>query len=108
MIEMPDGERHKKLSTVERLADKLAAYGADRSSAIVALGGGVVGDVAGLVASLYMRGVDLVQIPTDQLKQKGINCLWPSNASAQLLFEAGDLTTGPGIVAGIQVGLNRG
>lgn len=68
-IEMPDGERHKKLSTVEMLADKLSAYHADRSSVIVALGGGVVGDVAGLVASLYMRGIDVIQIPTTVLAQ---------------------------------------
>jgi len=68
-IEMPDGERHKKLSTVEMLAEKLSAAHADRSSAIVALGGGVVGDVAGLVAALYMRGVDVIQIPTTVLAQ---------------------------------------
>jgi 3-dehydroquinate synthase len=64
VIEMSDGERHKKLATVERLAEKLTRLGADRNAAIVAFGGGVVGDVAGLLASLYMRGVDVVQIPT--------------------------------------------
>ena len=64
VLEMPDGEPHKKLATVERLAEKLVQLGADRSSAIVAFGGGVVGDTVGLLASLYMRGVDLVQIPT--------------------------------------------
>jgi 3-dehydroquinate synthase len=63
-VEMPDGERYKKLATVEMLAEKLTRVGADRSAVIVAFGGGVVGDVAGLLASLYMRGVDLVQIPT--------------------------------------------
>jgi 3-dehydroquinate synthase len=63
-LEMPDGERYKKLATVEMLAEKLAKSGADRSAVIVAFGGGVVGDMTGLLASLYMRGVDLVQIPT--------------------------------------------
>jgi len=54
---------------VEALADKLARLGADRKAVILALGGGVVGDVTGLVASLYMRGVELVQIPTTVLAQ---------------------------------------
>lgn len=69
LIEMADGERNKKLSTVETLAETLSSCGADRSSAIVAVGGGVVGDVAGLVASLYMRGIDVVQVPTTVLAQ---------------------------------------
>jgi 3-dehydroquinate synthase len=68
-VEMPDGERSKKLATVERLAEKLVQAGADRDAAVVAFGGGVVGDVAGLLASLYMRGVDVVQIPTTVLAQ---------------------------------------
>ncbi|HXM23740.1 MAG TPA: 3-dehydroquinate synthase [Terriglobales bacterium] len=64
LVEMRDGERAKKLATVEQLAEKLMRLGADRNAVIVAFGGGVVGDVAGLLASLYMRGVDVVQIPT--------------------------------------------
>jgi 3-dehydroquinate synthase len=64
VVEMRDGERSKKLGTIEQLAEKLTRMGADRNSVIVAFGGGVVGDVAGLLASLYMRGVALVQIPT--------------------------------------------
>jgi len=64
LLEMPDGERHKRLATVEGLAEKLVALGAERSSGIVALGGGVTGDVAGFLASIYLRGVDVVQIPT--------------------------------------------
>ncbi len=63
-VEMSDGERYKKLATIERLAEKLTRLDADRNALIVAFGGGVVGDVAGLLASLYMRGVDVVQIPT--------------------------------------------
>src|SRR5580704_15698762 len=69
VIQMPDGEPAKKLRTVETLAERLARLGADRKAVIVALGGGVVGDVSGLLASLYMRGVELVQIPTTVLAQ---------------------------------------
>lgn len=64
VVEMPDGERHKRLATVENLAEELIKLGADRKAVIVAFGGGVVGDVAGMLASVYMRGVTLVQIPT--------------------------------------------
>ena len=69
IVEMPNGERHKKLATVEKLCEQLSRLGADRNSVVIAFGGGVVGDVAGLMASLYMRGVDLVQIPTTVLAQ---------------------------------------
>lgn len=68
-LEMPDGEAHKRLATVEALAVRMSRLGADRKSVVVAFGGGVVGDTAGLLASLYMRGVDLVQIPTTLLAQ---------------------------------------
>ena len=63
-IEMPNGERYKQLSTVEELSDTMSRLGADRRAVVVAFGGGVVGDVAGMLASVYMRGVDLVQVPT--------------------------------------------
>jgi 3-dehydroquinate synthase len=66
---MPDGEPAKKLATVEMLAEKLARLGADRKTVIIALGGGVVGDVGGLLASVYMRGVEFVQVPTTVLAQ---------------------------------------
>lgn len=69
VIPMPDGEPSKRLATVEALADKLVRLGAERNAVIIALGGGVVGDVSGLLASLYMRGVELVQIPTTVLAQ---------------------------------------
>jgi len=64
VIEMRDGERFKRLSTVEALAEELLKRGADRKAAVLALGGGVVGDVAGMVASVYMRGIKLIQVPT--------------------------------------------
>ena len=69
LIEMPEGERFKRLATVENLAEQLVKFGADRSGVIVAFGGGVAGDVAGFLASLFMRGVDVVQIPTTVLAQ---------------------------------------
>jgi 3-dehydroquinate synthase len=69
VLEMRDGEPHKKLATVEALAEKMVRRGADRDSMIIAFGGGVVGDTAGLLASVYMRGIDLVQIPTTVLAQ---------------------------------------
>lgn len=69
VILMPDGEPAKRLASVEAMAEKLARLGADRKAVIIALGGGVVGDVAGLLASLYMRGVELVQVPTTVLAQ---------------------------------------
>jgi 3-dehydroquinate synthase len=69
VLEMRDGERAKTLVTVRDLATQLVRRGADRKSAIIALGGGVVGDVAGFLASIYMRGIDVVQIPTTFLAQ---------------------------------------
>jgi 3-dehydroquinate synthase len=63
-VEMPDGERHKRLATMEVLSEELLRLGADRKAVVLAFGGGVVGDVAGMLASVYMRGVELVQIPT--------------------------------------------
>lgn len=63
-IEMPNGERFKRLSTLERLCEDMLRHGADRKAVVLAFGGGVVGDVAGMLASVYMRGVRLVQIPT--------------------------------------------
>ncbi|MGH9580048.1 MAG: 3-dehydroquinate synthase family protein, partial [Terriglobales bacterium] len=68
-LSMPDGEEAKSLTTVEGLARLLARHGADRGSVVVALGGGVVGDVAGFLASVYMRGVDCMQVPTTLLAQ---------------------------------------
>ena len=64
IVEMRDGERFKRLSTVETLAEELVKLGADRRAVVLAFGGGVVGDVAGMVASIYMRGVKLIQVPT--------------------------------------------
>jgi 3-dehydroquinate synthase len=69
IVEMPDGESYKRLATVEELAEKLAHLRAERDAVVVALGGGVVGDVAGFLASVYMRGIDVLQVPTTVLAQ---------------------------------------
>jgi len=68
-IEIQDGERHKNLKTVEDLCGKLVKLGADRGSVVVALGGGVVGDISGFAASIYMRGIRFLQMPTTFLAQ---------------------------------------
>ena len=69
LLEMPDGERAKRLATLEKLAEKLVRRGADRGATLVALGGGVTGDVIGFLASTYMRGVDVIQVPTTVVAQ---------------------------------------
>jgi 3-dehydroquinate synthase len=66
---LPAGERHKRLRTVESLTEQMAKAGADRDALLIALGGGVVGDVAGFLAAIYMRGISYVQIPTTLLAQ---------------------------------------
>ncbi|MFZ4859552.1 MAG: 3-dehydroquinate synthase [Desulfuromonadaceae bacterium] len=68
-IEMPDGEEFKNSSTLNRIYDQLLAAGVDRSSFVIALGGGVVGDVAGYAAATWMRGIPFVQVPTTLLAQ---------------------------------------
>lgn len=69
VIEMQDGERYKTMSTVERLASELVKLNADRNTVLIALGGGVVGDVTGFLAGIYMRGIRFVQVPTTFLAQ---------------------------------------
>jgi 3-dehydroquinate synthase len=69
VIEIPDGEEFKNSSTLNKVYDDLLAVGVDRSSFVVALGGGVVGDVAGYAAATWMRGLPLVQVPTTLLAQ---------------------------------------
>ena len=68
-ILIPDGERHKNLQTVSKIYDTLIRARADRASAIVAIGGGVVGDTAGFAAATYLRGIPVVQVPTTLLAQ---------------------------------------
>jgi len=67
LITVPDGERHKSLDTLSTIFDRLIAGGLGRDGLVLALGGGVLGDMAGLAAATYMRGVQLVQLPTSLL-----------------------------------------
>jgi 3-dehydroquinate synthase len=69
LFTMPDGEHAKVLSQLEKLAVKMVRQGADRTSVLLALGGGVVGDVGAFLASIFMRGIPVVQIPTTLLAQ---------------------------------------
>jgi 3-dehydroquinate synthase len=66
---MPDGERHKSLRTLGQALSFLSDAGLKRSDAVIALGGGVVGDLAGFAAATYLRGIALVQAPTTLLAQ---------------------------------------
>jgi 3-dehydroquinate synthase len=66
---LPAGERYKRMNQVERLAAELAHAGADRSSVLIAFGGGIVGDLGGFLAAIYMRGIDYIQVPTTLLAQ---------------------------------------
>ena len=68
-IRLPAGEAAKTLATAERAWDALLAAGLDRTSTVVAVGGGAVGDLSGFVAATYMRGVNFVQVPTTLLAQ---------------------------------------
>ena len=68
-ILIPDGERFKQLATVGKIYDALIRAAADRASTIVAIGGGVTGDIAGFAAATYLRGIPIVQVPTTLLAQ---------------------------------------
>ena len=69
VIKIPDGERYKNLNTVSKIYAQLVKLKADRQSLLLALGGGVVGDIAGFVAGTYLRGIPFVQVPTTLLAQ---------------------------------------
>jgi len=68
-LALPDGEQYKTAATLELVYDQLLGAGCDRKTVIYALGGGVVGDMAGFAAACYMRGVPFVQVPTTLLAQ---------------------------------------
>jgi len=68
-VVLPDGERHKTLTTFATVIDRLVDARFHRDSCLVALGGGVIGDLTGYVAASYQRGIDFVQIPTTLLAQ---------------------------------------
>ena len=66
---LPDGEEEKSLSTLSKIVDELVAAGFHRDACLVALGGGVIGDLTGFAAACYQRGIDYVQVPTTLLAQ---------------------------------------
>jgi 3-dehydroquinate synthase len=68
-VVLPPGEATKSMAQLDELLDRILALGIERSTAIVALGGGVIGDLAGFAAAILLRGLDLVQIPTTLLAQ---------------------------------------
>jgi 3-dehydroquinate synthase len=68
-VVLPDGEQHKTLDTLARVFDALVEHRMNRDACVAALGGGVVGDIAGFAAACYQRGVDYVQVPTTLLAQ---------------------------------------
>jgi 3-dehydroquinate synthase len=69
VIFFPGGESRKRLSEVEKMAEHMLAQGADRSSVVVAFGGGIVNDTGGFLAAIFMRGLPIIQIPTTLLAQ---------------------------------------
>src|SRR5437588_5346452 len=64
-----EGEQHKSLRSLEQLLEFLSESGLERSDALIALGGGVVGDLAGFAAAVYLRGIAFIQVPTTLLAQ---------------------------------------
>jgi len=69
VVELAGGETGKDMRAVKAVLDALLAAGADRASVVIALGGGVIGDIAGFAAAIYMRGIRFVQVPTTLLAQ---------------------------------------
>jgi 3-dehydroquinate synthase len=69
LVVLPDGERHKDWASLNRICDHLLAEALDRRTVLFALGGGVIGDMTGFAAAIYMRGVPFVQVPTTLLAQ---------------------------------------
>ncbi len=69
IITVEDGENYKTLATVEKILNNLFEHKFNRSSVLLALGGGVIGDMTGFAASIYQRGIDFIQVPTTLLAQ---------------------------------------
>ena len=69
VLEIPAGEQHKRLATIEALVEALAEKQADRDTILIAFGGGVIGDMTGFLAAIYMRGIRYIGIPTTLLAQ---------------------------------------
>ena len=69
VLHLPGGEEQKRLAHVEQLAEEMLHLGADRSSMVIAYGGGIVNDMGGFLAAIFMRGIPVLQIPTTLLAQ---------------------------------------
>ncbi len=108
-VNLPDGEAYKSIATMQAILDKLVETGANRDTTVIALGGGVVGDIAGFAAACYMRGVNFVQVPTTLLAQvdssvggktgvnheKGKNLIGAFHQPQVVLIDTGTLDTLP-------------
>ena len=108
-IVLPDGEAHKDWLTLNRIFDALLEHRCDRKTTLIALGGGVIGDIAGFAAATYQRGVPFIQIPTTLLAQVdssvggktavnhplGKNMIGAFYQPQQVLADTGTLTTLP-------------
>jgi len=121
---LDDGESHKAWPAVARVLDGLVAARADRRSLVVALGGGVVGDLAGFASAVYMRGIRFVQIPTTLLAQvdssvggktginhpRGKNLIGAFHQPAAVITDVGTLTSLPAreVSAGLAEVLKHG
>ncbi len=106
---LPGGEERKRLVQVEMLAEEMVRRGGDRSSAVVAFGGGIVNDMAGFLAAIFMRGIPVVQVPTTLLAQvdaaiggktgvnldSGKNLIGSFHQPLAVLIDAGVLETLP-------------
>src|ERR1051325_9051657 len=68
-ILLPGGEEHKRLAPLEKAAEEMLRLGGDRSSIVLAVGGGIVNDMGGFLAAIFMRGIPVVQVPTTLLAQ---------------------------------------
>jgi 3-dehydroquinate synthase len=69
LLHLPGGEESKRLAPVESLAEEMVRRGGDRSSMVIAFGGGIVSDMAGFLAAIFMRGIPVLQVPTTLLAQ---------------------------------------
>ena len=69
LLELPGGEEQKRLVHVERMAEEMVERGGDRSSVLIAFGGGIVNDMGGFLAAIFMRGIPVIQVPTTLLAQ---------------------------------------
>jgi len=76
LITFPEGEASKNLSTISNLASRLARLGFDRKDGLIALGGGVTGDITGFLAAVYMRGIPFIQVATTLLSRSPLR-FWP-------------------------------